>query len=485
MSEWSVREKKLAVWELTLACNLRCSHCGSAAGKPREGELDTSQLLDVVDLLVQEGVGEVTLIGGEATLRKDWPLVAKALVEVGIDVTIQTGGYHIDRSIAEEFVDLGVVAVGVSIDGLSATHNHLRGRPDSYEHALSALRNLEAAGMGRIGVYTQVNRLNFAEIPQLFDVLLDHGVSGWQLSPTIPMGSAIADELLCLQPCDFEALHELMAILSVAGLQNFVSITPTNAMGYFGPYERLIRSSGDRLTVYPSCPAGEKVIGIEADGTVKGCPSLPTDLFSTGNVLKGGLKSLRDTYQKAHAANPDRVENIYRKTLKGFCGCCPFSSICKAGCPWASSSIHGERGDNPYCMFRSIVNNAKGEPEYMKRLDLGTLGPFARGSYRVGHLAAEGDLAMPEPMSLDGMAWPTRLAAIASEFAAQREQVRSQAVRVYDEFVSFPLFKTEVSEHALLDLESSCLPALARQAMDAEDLFSSEVGDEVISSAVI
>ena len=105
MSKWQVRTKKLAVWELTLACNLRCNHCGSAAGKPREGELGVDQLLDVIGLLVQEGVGEVTLIGGEATLRPDWPIVVEALVNAGIDVTIQTGGYHIDQAISERFVD--------------------------------------------------------------------------------------------------------------------------------------------------------------------------------------------------------------------------------------------------------------------------------------------------------------------------------------------------------------------------------------------
>ena len=43
MQKWQVRTKKLAVWELTLACNLRCNHCGSAAGKPREGELGIDQ----------------------------------------------------------------------------------------------------------------------------------------------------------------------------------------------------------------------------------------------------------------------------------------------------------------------------------------------------------------------------------------------------------------------------------------------------------
>ena len=37
-----------AVWEITLKCNLACSHCGSRAGDARTNELSTSEALDMV-----------------------------------------------------------------------------------------------------------------------------------------------------------------------------------------------------------------------------------------------------------------------------------------------------------------------------------------------------------------------------------------------------------------------------------------------------
>jgi MoaA/NifB/PqqE/SkfB family radical SAM enzyme len=62
-----------AVWELTLACDLKCQHCGSRAGKRRDRELSTAESLDVVNQLVRLGTPEVTLIGGGAAyLRRDW-----------------------------------------------------------------------------------------------------------------------------------------------------------------------------------------------------------------------------------------------------------------------------------------------------------------------------------------------------------------------------------------------------------------------------
>jgi len=35
------------VWELTLACNLRCKHCGSIAGSKRPDELSLDECMRV------------------------------------------------------------------------------------------------------------------------------------------------------------------------------------------------------------------------------------------------------------------------------------------------------------------------------------------------------------------------------------------------------------------------------------------------------
>src|SRR3989442_15689111 len=60
-----------AVWEITLACDLACRHCGSRSGKARPNELTTAECLDLVDQLADLGCMEVILIGGEAYLRED------------------------------------------------------------------------------------------------------------------------------------------------------------------------------------------------------------------------------------------------------------------------------------------------------------------------------------------------------------------------------------------------------------------------------
>ena len=48
-------------WEITLACNLRCGHCGSRAGEARPDELTTEEAFTIIDDLAGLGCRHVSL----------------------------------------------------------------------------------------------------------------------------------------------------------------------------------------------------------------------------------------------------------------------------------------------------------------------------------------------------------------------------------------------------------------------------------------
>src|SRR5215212_417448 len=72
-----------AVWEITLACDLACRHCGSRAARARPDELSTDECLDLVDQIAELGALEVILIGGEVYLRDDWLDILRRIRERG------------------------------------------------------------------------------------------------------------------------------------------------------------------------------------------------------------------------------------------------------------------------------------------------------------------------------------------------------------------------------------------------------------------
>jgi radical SAM protein with 4Fe4S-binding SPASM domain len=345
-----------AVWELTLACDLACRHCGSRAGRARPDELTTEEALDLVRQMRDLGVQEVALIGGEAYLHHGWTQVVREIRRCGMQSTLVTGGRGMTAARAREAAEAGVQSVAVSIDGTEETHDRLRALPGSHAAAVAALRSCRAAGLP-IAVNTQVNRLSAPDLPDVLDLLLREGAHGWQLQLTVPVGRAADEPEVVLQPYDLLDLFPVLAQLKSRCDEARVTMLAGNNVGYFGPYEHVLRSycrSGYRR----SCSAGLTTLGIESNGDVKGCPSLPTDAWVGGNIRQ---HSLRDIWERSAPLRHTRDRT--RAELWGYCAECYYGDECRAGCTWMTTALFGRPGNNPYCHHRALEMDRRGQRE--------------------------------------------------------------------------------------------------------------------------
>src|SRR5580698_4230848 len=200
------------VWEITLACNLKCVHCGSRAGHRRAKELSTSECIDVVRQLAELGTREISIIGGEAFVRKDWLTLVRAIREHGMDCTMQTGAYKLSAAMLEAACDAGLQGVGISIDGLAALHDRLRGVRGSYAEALRVMNDCRRLGL-TTSVNTQITATVMPELPALMDVIIEAGAKYWQVQLTVAMGNAVDHDEILLQPYDLASLMPLLADL--------------------------------------------------------------------------------------------------------------------------------------------------------------------------------------------------------------------------------------------------------------------------------
>jgi radical SAM protein with 4Fe4S-binding SPASM domain len=368
---------RLAVWELTLACDQKCIHCGSRAGASRPGELTTEECLDLVGQLRELGVGEVTLVGGEAYLRNDFILVIRAIREAGMACSMTTGGRNLTPARIEAMAAAGVTNVGVSIDGLRDAHDHLRGVAGSWDQAFTAIANLRAAGV-KVAVNTQINRLTMADLPQLLPLLHAAGIRGWQLQITAPFGNAGDHPEILLQPYMFLPLFDMLDAIVDEAVRLGVSIWPANNLGYFGPLEAKLRRVQKRGAHYKGCSAGRFVLGIEADGAIKGCPSLGGAQNVGGNIR---AHTLREIWERTEplAYTRERTE----AELWGYCGECYYRSVCRAGCTATAEPLLGRPGNNPFCHHRAQQMQAMGVRERIEQVSRGPGVPFDHGLYRI------------------------------------------------------------------------------------------------------
>lgn len=365
-----------AVWEVTLACDLACRHCGSRAGHARPEELTTAECLDVVEQLADLGVREVTLIGGEAYLRDDWTQLIRASRARGMRTSMTTGGRGFTAERAAAAREAGLSAVSVSIDGLEATHDRLRGVSGSHRAAVAALANARAVGLPYT-VNTQINRLSAPEIPAVADLLVAEGVRAWQIQLTVPMGRAADEPDVLLQPYDLLDVFPMLAEVIERVGRSGVRVWPANNIGYFGPYEQIIRAAQPGRHMV-SCTAGRHSLGIEADGTLKGCPSLPTDAWASGNLREHRLAELW-----ARAAPLRYVRERTVDDLWGLCRSCYYAEDCLAGCTWTAHVFFGRPGNNPYCHHRAVELARQGKRERFVRVEAAGNRPFDHGRFEL------------------------------------------------------------------------------------------------------
>ena len=372
------RRISYAVWEITLKCNLACQHCGSRAGHTRANELSRAEALDLVRQMAEVGITEVTIIGGEAFLRPDWLEIAQAITKAGMLCGMTTGGYGITLETARRMKAAGISVVSVSVDGLEATHDRLRGRQGSWQWAFKTMSNLKEAGI-RFGCNTQINRLSAPEFPRIYEHLRDAGIFAWQIQLTVPMGNAADNSEILLQPYELLDVYPMIARVAQQAKREGVQVQPGNNIGYYGPYERLLRG-GDAWSFWQGCSAGLSTLGIEADGAIKGCPSLPTTAYSGGNIRDYSLRTIIEETEELRfnlgAGTPKGTEHLW-----GFCKSCEFAELCRGGCSWTAHVFFDKRGNNPYCHHRALTQEKHSirERVYLQRRADGN--PFDNGEF--------------------------------------------------------------------------------------------------------
>ena len=363
---------RYVVWELTLKCDLACRHCGSRAGRARASELSLDECRALAVQLADMGSEEVTLIGGEAYLAPRWLDVVRAVRAAGIRCTMTTGGRALDAEMARAAAAAGLNGVSLSIDGLESTHDQLRAVAGSWKAAMAALRHVGDAGIETYA-NTQVNQLNLDELEALSEHLLAGGARAWQVQLTGPMGRAADRAEILLQPYQMrEFIPRLGALAERLGPRG-LQVQIANNLGYYGPWEHVLRP-----VPWQGCAAGIGVLGIEANGDIKGCPSLPSAPYVGGNVRD---RSLREIWEQAAELRFARERGT--SELWGHCKDCYYAPVCRAGCSWTSHTLLGRRGNMPYCHHRAETLHARGIRERIVKVEEAPGEPFDFGRYEL------------------------------------------------------------------------------------------------------
>jgi MoaA/NifB/PqqE/SkfB family radical SAM enzyme len=128
--------------KLTENCQAKCVTCNYWQTRWDDG-LNTEKAVDIIDRLGNFGIRYLRFTGGEPLLRRDlFQVMHKANMAKFKRVTLQTNGLLL-KKLSQEINDSPITKVAVSIDGLEASNDLIRGIKGYFKLAMEGIRLLK------------------------------------------------------------------------------------------------------------------------------------------------------------------------------------------------------------------------------------------------------------------------------------------------------------------------------------------------------
>lgn len=273
-----------AIVAVTLNCNSRCVMCDIWKNEI-EGEMRPSEYE-----ALPASLREINITGGEPFLREDLPeilaFIRKRLPQVRL--VVSTHGFMTERirKLSKELRRVAPdLALRISIDGLEATHEKVRGIPGGFAKDMESLAVLKEAGFTDLGIAMTVMDRNVGEIRDVHRLSERLGVD---FSITVATASDVyfGQGKDALRPDDGEDLRRGFEYLIGKHYRSFRPRSVARAWFEKSLYD-FARGQGRAL----ACDAGAGFFYLDSMANVYACHILPSKL---GNLREKSFDEIWD-----------------------------------------------------------------------------------------------------------------------------------------------------------------------------------------------
>ncbi len=274
---------------LTNHCNHRCKTCSVYDNLQDDLSLDE---YEKIFRSIGRGVYYLTVSGGEPFLRADLVDIcrlAKRYLDPKV-ILIPTNGILHERvpdrvrEILEIFRDRQVV-INLSLDGIGAQHDFIRGKVGAFERALltfSGLKAIDAPNLTR-GIHTVVSKFNVADFETIHAQL-----AALEPDSLITEVAENREELFTVQhditpdPDAYDrAVETMLREMDRRRPRGVARLVAAFRRQYYRNAARIVRTKRQ----YPACQAGFMLAHISPSGEVWACC---TEARSFGNLREFG-----------------------------------------------------------------------------------------------------------------------------------------------------------------------------------------------------
>jgi len=344
----------VVIWNLIRRCNLACKHCYSiSADTDFPGELSTAEVFTVMDDLKSFRVPVLILSGGEPLLRPDIFEISARAKGMGFYVGLSTNGTLIDERNIDRIAAIGYDYVGISIDGLRATHDRFRRLDGAFDASLHGIRLCKQRGI-KVGMRFTMTQDNAHELPALLDLMEQEGIDKFYFSHLNYAGRGNVnrkdDAMLQTTRAAMDLLFDRCWADTQRGLHREFVTGNNDADGvyllfwvrrHFPELEAHMRA---RLAQWGGNSSGVNIANIDNLGNVH--PDTMWWHYTLGNVKERPFSAIwpdtSDPLMAGLKASP--------RAVKGRCGACQYFDICGGNTRVRAHQLTGDPwAEDPAC----------------------------------------------------------------------------------------------------------------------------------------
>ncbi len=313
------RTPRVAIWEVTRACDLRCRHCRACAIPDRDpDELTTAEAFDVIDQVAELAPGALVLTGGDPLKRPDLLSIVRVAVRRGIPVALAPSVTPLlTLDALRRLAAAGAGRIALSLDGSDAAmHDGMRGTPGAFAATLRAIAGVRVTGIP-LQLNTSLDATTITCLSRTARLVAEARPVLWSVFFVLPVGRAGADAQLDAATCE-RTFHFLYDWSERTGIPVKTTAAPAYRRVVLEREAARARSGATRRRVPWAANDGNGVVFISHTGDVQPSGFLP---LTAGNVRHGRLAHIYRTSQLFRALRDPLL-------LRGKCGACEFRLVC-------------------------------------------------------------------------------------------------------------------------------------------------------------